>query len=180
MSGDGVECILNNIIKALREWFRPDSNYPPVGPGTERVRVFAGDAAPLSAVDMHNEDCGGCGNDPFLWIRLMRRYPTDMDRFPGATLGQSPCGNIMAVAIEVGIARCAAVFDDNCDWTAYESEAEISLDDSWRLQMALCMATGLLKDSECSDATTLDSIIPYGPEGGVIAWIGTLYVRVDS
>lgn len=179
MRVDGVDCILNNVICALREVFSPHSSQPPIGGGTERVRVFAGEAAPLSAVDMHLDECG-CGNDPFLWVRLMRRYPSDLDRFPSTNIGDNPCGNIMAVAVEVGIARCAAVFQENCDWTAYESEAEISLDDSWRIELALCRATAMLKQSQCSDATSIDAIIPYGPEGGIIAWTGTLYVRVDS
>ena len=181
MLHDGADCIINKVICALKEVFSPTSSSPPIGGGTELVRVFAGEAPPLSAVDMHlaDPDCA-CGEQPFLWVRLMRRYPTDADRFPSATLGQSPCGNMSAVAIEVGIARCAAVFSDDCDWTAYEAEAEVSLDDSRRIELALCRAATLMKRSECSDEQTVDAVIPYGPEGGVVAWIGTIYARVDT
>lgn len=177
MSVDGADCILNAVICALREAFTPQGSYPPIGGGTERVRVFAGEAAPLSAVDMHINECG-CGNDPFVWVRLMRRFRTKA--FPQPYVGEDPCGTPTALAIEIGVARCAAVYAEDCDWTAYESEAEVSLDDSWRVDLALCRAAAKLKESGCSDAVALDAVVPYGPEGGVIAWTGTLYARVDS
>lgn len=177
MSVDGASCILNGVICALREAFTSESSYPPIGGGTDRVRVFAGEAAPLSAVDMHINECG-CGNDPFIWVRLMRRYRTRT--FPQPYVGEDPCGSPTAVAIEVGVARCAAMYEEGCDWTAYEAEAEVSLDDSWRIDLALCRAAATLKKSGCSDAVAMDAVVPYGPEGGVIAWTGTLYVRVDS
>lgn len=180
MLHDGVDCIINSVVCAMRELFTPDSPIPPLGGGSDKIRVFAGDAVPTSAVDMHNQD-PECGCDtPFLWVRLMRRYPVDLGRFPAASVGQHPCGNRMAVAIEVGVARCAAVFAEDCDWSAYESEAEVSLDDSRRIELALCRATALLKQHKCSDSTSIDAIVPAGPEGGVIAWLGTLFVQVDT
>ena len=177
MLHDGADCILNSVIRALKEAFSPTSASPPIGGGTERVRVFAGEAPPLSAVDMHLDDCG-CGNDPFVWVRLMRRYRSQT--FPQAYVGDNGCAAPRVVAIEIGVARCAAVFQESCDWTAYESEAEVSLDDSARIELALCRAASLMKRGECSDAVALDAVVPYGPEGGIIAWIGTLYARVDT
>lgn len=177
MLHDGADCILNKVICALREAFTATSSHPPLGGGTDRVRVFAGEAPPLSAVDMHLDDCG-CGNDPFVWVRLTRRFRTAV--FPQPYVGDNPCGTPRAVAIEIGVARCAAVFQEGCDWTAYESEAEVSLDDSARIELALCRAAALMKRDECSDMVALDAVVPYGPEGGVIAWIGTLYARVDT
>lgn len=178
MSGDGADCVLNAVICAMREAFSNESSFPPVGGGTDKVRVFAGDAAPLSAVDMHIDECG-CGNDPFIWVRLMRRYRTL--NFPQPYVGDNNCGGQKVIAVEVGVARCAAVFSpDGCDWTAYEAEAETSLDDSWRVELALCRASAKLKQPDadgdiCSELVALDAVIPYGPEGGVYAWIGTLY-----
>jgi hypothetical protein len=178
MLNDGADCIINKVICALKEAFSPTSSQPPIGGGTERVRVFAGEAAPLSAVDMHLDECG-CGNDPFVWVRLVRRYRTQS--FPQPYVGDAACGAPIAIAVEVGIARCAVVFTEGgCDWTAYESEAEVSLDDSARIELALCRAASLMKASNCSDAVALDAVVPFGPEGGVIAWVGTLYARVDN
>jgi hypothetical protein len=71
------------------------------------------------------------------------------------------------------------MFAEDCDWTAYESEAEISLDDSARLELAMCRAAALMKAANCSDMVALDIVTPFGPDGGVIAWTGTLYARVD-
>lgn len=179
MLHDGVDCVLNNIICALRETFTPNSSHPPLGGGSERVRVFAGAAPPLAAVDMHLEDEGcGCGGEPFIWVRLMRRYRSKA--FPQPYVGGDPCSLPVVAAVEIGVARCAAVFNPECDWTAYEQEAEISLDDSRRIEFAMCRATALLKGSRCSDMVATDMVVPFGPEGGVIAWVGTLYVRVDS
>lgn len=177
MLNDGADCIINKVICALKEAFSPNSSQPPIGSGTERVRVFAGEAAPLSAVDMHLDDCG-CGNDPFLWVRLVRRFRSQT--FPQPYVGDNGCGSPRVIAIEVGIARCAAVNSEGCDWTAYESEAEISLDDSARIELALCRAAALMKASKCSDMVALDAVVPFGPEGGVIAWVGNLYARVDN
>lgn len=178
---DGADCIINTVITALREVFSPTSGYgEPLGGGTELVRVFAGAAAPLAAVDMHLEGDGcGCGQQPFVWVRLMRRYRSR--QFPQPYVGDDPCGSPVVVAVEIGIARCAAVFaGENCTWAAYEAEAEISLDDSRRIEVALCRAVGLLKASHCSDVAATDMVVPFGPEGGVMAWIGTLYARVDT
>lgn len=178
MLHDGAECIINNSITALREVFDPGSEYPPIGGGSTVVRFFAGDAAPLSAVDMHIND-PECGCDrPFLWVRMMRRYRSRM--FPQPYVGDDPCGSPRVIAVELGVARCAAVFADDCDWSSYEQEAETSLDDSHRIELALCRAVSLMKKSQCSDMVATDSILPFGPEGGVYAWIGTLYARVDT
>lgn len=178
MLNDGVDCIINKTICALKEAFSPNASDPVLGGGTDRVRVFAGEAAPLSAVDMHLGDDGcGCGEQPFIWVRLMRRYRTQA--FPTPDLSDN-CGAQRAVAIEVGVARCAAVFEESCSWTSYESEAEISIDDSARIELALCRAATLMRASHCSDSVAIDAVVPYGPEGGVIAWVGTLYARVDN
>lgn len=178
MLNDGADCIINKVICALKEAFSPTSSHPPIGGGTERVRVFAGSATPLSAVDMHMDDCG-CGNDPFLWVRLVRRYRSQI--FPQPYVGDNGCGAPRVIAVEVGVARCAAAATEGgCDWTAYESEAEISLDDSARIELALCRAAALMKASKCSDMIALDAVVPDGPEGGVIAWVGNLYARVDN
>jgi len=176
---DGAECVLNNVITALKQVFAPDSSHPPLGGGTEKVRVFAGEAAPLSAVDLHlaDEDCA-CGQQPFLWVRLVRRYRSRA--FPQPYVGDDPCGSPVVVAVEIGVARCAVMFSDSCEWEDYANEAEVSLDDSWRIELALCRAATLMKRANCSDVVAFDSIIPYGPEGGVIAWYGTLYARLDT
>lgn len=179
MMTDGAECALNHVITALKQAFDPTSVQPPLGGGSVNVRMFAGEAAPLSAVDLHFGDPGcACGESPFLWVRLVRRYRSKV--FPQPFVGDDPCGLPRVVPIEVGVARCAVTFDDTCTWEDYATEAEVSLDDSWRIELALCRAESLLKSSGCSDAVALDAVIPYGPEGGVIAWYGTLYVRLDT
>lgn len=175
---DGADCIMNAVICAMREVFSPTSSQPPLGGGSDTVRLFAGDATPLGAVDMHidDPDCG-C-SQPFLWARLVRRYRSRT--FPAPYVGIDPCGSPRVVAIEVGVARCAVIAREACAWKDLEEEAEISMDDSWRIEMALCRASALMNAKQCSDMTATDAVIPYGPEGGLIAWTGTIYARVDT
>lgn len=176
---DGAECIVNETMNALRDVFRPDSAQPPLGGGTERVRLFAGEATPLSAFDAHINGCDDCkAAEPFVWVRVARRYRSA--QFPQQYVGDDGCDKPRVLALELGVARCAAVFDEDCDWSAYESEAEVSLDDSWRVELALCRARNRMKSAHCSDQVASDAVVPVGPEGGVIAWVGMLYARIDS
>lgn len=171
---DPVSCVLNAVVCGMREAFSADSPAPPLGGGTSKVRVFAGDAAPLAAWDAHREDCD-C-NEPFLWVRLMRRYRTKA--FPAPYVGPDPCASPVVAAVEVGVGRCASTSLEGCSWETYADEAEVSLDDSWRVELALCRAAAIMKRGQCADLTATDAVIPYGPEGGVVAWIGTLYAQV--
>jgi hypothetical protein len=174
---EGVECILNKTICAMREVFDPASSNPPLGRGSTTIRTFAGDATPLAVVDMHVSEVG-CGNTPFLWVRLVRRYRTQS--FPQPYVGPDGCAAQIAVAVEIGVARCAAIqTEDGPDWKTLAEEAEISLDDSGRIELALCRASALMTASKCSDMQALDAVVPYGPDGGVIAWTGTLYAAVS-
>jgi hypothetical protein len=170
-----VDCILNELIAALREAFDPNSTHPPIGGGTTDVRLFAGDAIPLSAWDAHREG-SDCSN-PFLWVRLVRRYRTQ--QFPSPYVGPAPCGAAAVIAVEIGVGRCAVV-DAEPSWQDYADEAEVSIDDSWRIDLALCRAMGKVAQQECGLQTAIDSVVPYGPEGGVIAWIGTGYVQLTG
>lgn len=160
-------------LAALRMAFNPDDSIaPPSYGGTKDVRFFAGDAPALAAFEAHagggGENCG----EPFVWVRLMRRYRSKV--FPAAVLDMEPgCGTMRVVAVEVGVGRCAVV-DMQPTWDQYDSEADRSLEDSYRIELALCVAARQLRDNEHRVAT--DTINPYGPEGGVIAWIGTAYV----
>lgn len=173
---EGVECILTQTMCAMREAFDPNSEYPPLGGGSTTVRAFAGEATPLAAVDMHIADAG-CGNVPFLWVRLVRRYRTQT--FPAPYVGPS-CAVQEVAAVEIGVARCAVIqTGDGTDWAALAAEAEVSLDDSGRIELALCRASALMTKEKCSDMQAVDAVVPYGPDGGIIAWTGTLYAAVS-
>ena len=174
MSGDGLSCVVRHLRCALVEAFTGGSTNPPLGGGTDTVRIFAGDATPLAAWDAHAAECD-C-NAPFVWIRLARRYRSDA--FPTPTVGATPCGAPVVAALEIGVGRCAVV-DAEPSWQDYEDEALISFDDSWRIELALCRASQhIAADPDCATNTATDQVIPYGPEGGVIAWLGTLYVQL--
>lgn len=175
MIEDPANCVINTVAAAMRAAFDPESEPPPMGGGSTTVRLFAGEGLPIQAWDFHRED--GC-DEPFIWVRLMRRYRSD--NFPAQYVGGDPCPKPVVVAIEVGVARCAAIADGECDWNCYENEAEIELDDSWRIERALCYAATQLRRSNCALQVGLDALTPYGPDGGVIAWTGALFAELGE
>ena len=168
--------IVNAYITAMKAAFNPgDKVQPPLGGGSARVRFFAGDGA-LPNWDPQGRGGPGC-KEPFLWVRVDRRYRARAREFPAAFVGDGNCANKdvkRALAVEVGVARCTDM-DAEPNWSKLEDEAEISLDDSWRIEMALCMAAKALAKPDRAVAT--DTIAPQGPEGGLIAWTGMAYVQ---
>lgn len=154
---------------ALLEWFKPDAQVKAQVGTTTNVRYFAGDGAPLAAWDSHASQ--GC-EEPFVWVRMIRRYRSQT--FPAPTINTSPCGLTRVVSVELGVGWCALV-EQEPTWAEYAREAEISQDVSWRIEEALCMASRLLTRDSSERLTGTDTITPYGPEGGVIAWTGVLY-----
>lgn len=167
---DPASAVITVFIDLMRKVFGPDSSCPPDEPGVD-VRFFAGDGAPLAAWDAHSS--GGNCSAPFLWVRLMRRYRTAA--FPAQTTEVNPCGLGRVAVVEVGVGRCAVV-DLEPSWADYAREAEMSLDDSWRIETVLCAAAKRLNNDGHRVGT--DTIAPYGPEGGVVAWTGMAYVEI--
>lgn len=165
---DPLSDVVAAIAQALRELFSEKSSCPPLAGGSDKVRFFIGDGTPISAWHSHSSDveCGA----PFLWVRLDRRYRSNS--FPNPTTGTGMCRWPKVAAFEIGVARCA-VSEVDPSWADYEEEFEVGLDDSWRLEKMSCRLAQLLD----GHAVTVDTITPYGPSGGIIAWTATVYVQ---
>lgn len=167
---DPASTVIDAFTTALAEAFAADSECPPDAGGSADVRFFGGDGIPMAAWNAH---ATGSGCDaPFLWVRVTSRYRTQS--FPSVAVDVNSCGLPKVIAIEIGVGRCADTEMDP-DWDDYAAQAEVSLDDSWRIELALCRAASLLR----SEGYTCGSgeILPYGPEGGVMAWTGVAYVQ---
>jgi len=163
---DPAEPIINAFTTALKAAFNPnDANQPPLGGGSTTVRFMAGDVVPLELWDA-NASGTECA-EPILWVRVMRRSRARDMSIERAQ--PTPCGLLRFIDIEIGVGRCA-VMGETVDWGAIAREAEISLDDSFRIDLALCMAAGMLRDDGHQFA--VGTVVPYGPAGGVIAWSG--------
>lgn len=172
---DPAEAVVNAFITALLQVYDPESECPALGGGTTDVRFFAGDGPALATFDAHTSSGKNCGV-PFVWVRVARRYRTK--NFPAPVLDEDPaCGTRKVLAIEVGVARCAVV-ELQPTWAKYAAEAEVSLDDSWRIEGALCVAGGILR--KAGHTVAVDTINPYGPEGGIIAWFANAYIDFDT
>jgi hypothetical protein len=150
--------------------FNPkDDVKPPEGGGSTVVRVIAGDAVALELWDAHA--VGSNCTEPFLWVRIRRRFRSE--RFPSPTIDITDCTLPEVVELEIGIGRCTRV-SEVVDWKQQAAEAVVALDDSWRLSMASCLFRDLLTNHDVGVGT----INPYGPEGGVVGWILTLFVSI--
>jgi hypothetical protein len=66
--------------------------------------------------------------------------------------------------------------DAEPDWDTLDNEAIMSLDDSWRIEQTLQAVTRRLRGPDRAVAT--DTVAPYGPAGGIIAWTGMAYVQL--
>lgn len=170
---DPADPAIAAVREGMRLAFTGQSSQPPIGGGSDTVRLFAGDGVPLAAFRAYSDevDCG----DPFLWVRLVARFRTDP--LPAPLVSPDGCDKPVGITVEAGVARCATV-DLDPSWDDYAREAEVSLDDSWRVEMALCQARTAAVRSGAAVAGAIDAILPVGPEGGVIAWYGSIHFQL--
>jgi len=168
---DPAHDVVTEVMKVVRAVFDPDSPCPPVGPGSTNVRFFTWAGAPLAAWDAHTAQ-KGC-DEPFLWVRLDSRFRTD--QFPRPVIVEGPCKGLRAITLEIGVARCVSM-EAQTDWDQLAREASIGIDDSWRVEHILCTASSILSSEPHNLTTAVDTVVPYGPEGGIAAWSGVLHV----
>lgn len=164
---DNAREIVTTAQAVMLEFFGPRDVAPALVGEVKEVRLFAGDGIPLAAWN----SIQACG-DVFAWVRVVRRYRTRS--FPGPTIDTAPCGLLKAVAVEVGVASCASM-EESPRWQDYAREADESMDTAWRLEEALCVMSKRLRRDDSERLTGTDTITPYGPDGGVLAWTGILY-----
>ena len=167
---DPAIAVIGGFINALKNAFTPEQPTPPDGGGTKDVRFFASEGPPLEAWNAYAEDTDCAG--PFIWVRVVRRYRSQ--RFPEPIINVNPCQIDTVIALEIGVARCAAI-DLNTSWDDYARQADVSLDDSWRIEQALCEATNALKQDH---QIGVDTIVPFGPEGGILGWSAQAYIQL--
>lgn len=168
---DPASDVIDVFLTAMRDAFNPDSECPPAAGGSTVVRMFAGDGA-LPAWSP-GDGCEG----PFLWVRAANRYRSRLSEFPTAYVGDRGCRDAdvtRVLAVEVGVGRCTSM-ELETDWDALAAEAEVSLEDSWRIERVLCTAGGRLR--KAGHAVATDTVAPYGPAGGIVAWTGLAYAQ---
>lgn len=171
---DHAATVIGLAVAQLRRFFTPEQQVPPLGGGTDTVNIVAGEvASPPPWVGVRDDDdtsCDDCG--PYLWVRLVRRWRTE--EFPTeATAGG--CGLQPAITIEAGIARCHPFDPSPAD---LEEIAMVQLDDSWRIDRALCAAMREAESKGVVANTGLGAGEPFGPEGLVIAWLQTAHAQL--
>lgn len=170
---DEASDVVNAFIVGMREVFDPASDCPPDGGGTTDVRFFAGDGDLPASLIPQGDTC----DQPLLWVRVAHRYRSKVADFPAAFVGDAPCGNAVlwrVLAVEIGVGRCSTM-EAEPDWDTLDTEATVSLDDSWRIEKVLCRVAAGLRSKKRAVAT--DTVAPYGPAGGIIAWTGMAYVQ---
>lgn len=170
---DPALSIITVIKGVLQQVFDPNGECPPDA-GTTDVRFFAADSHALPPVLLPGaDDC-----NPVVWLRVDRRYRALRSAFPQAFVGDQPCNTPDAVnvlAVEIGVTRCTSL-EVNPDWDEIDQEALTALDDSWRIEKAMCAISGRLRTKQRAVAT--DTVAPIGPDGGVQAWTGMVYIQI--
>lgn len=164
---DNAREIIDTARAVMLEFFGDRDTAPALIGTVDTVRLFAGDGIPLAAWN----SIAGCG-DAFVWVRVVRRYR--IREFLTPTIDIAPCGLLKAVAVEVGAASCASM-EETPRWEDYAREADESMDTAWRIEEALCVMSRRLKRDDSERLTGVDTVTPYGPDGGVLAWTGILY-----
>ena len=160
---DPASAVIDAVIAAMKMVFDPKSDCPPVGGGSTTVRFYAGEGAYFDEIE--------CAQ-PLLWVRFNSRYRSEY--FPDASVVTLPCGAGEVITVEVGVARCSMMGGDITP-KEVAKEAEISLDDSWRLGKLTCALNSQLGGLHQIGQETIS---PWGPEGGVIAWATLLYISL--
>jgi len=164
---DPAARVVDVFSAVMGELFGP-GDCPPRGGACERVWFYAGDGAMPTV--------GEC--EPLVWVRVAHRFRSKLAGFPAAFVGSGQCQGadvVPVVAVEVGVSRCTSM-EVEPDWATQREEALVSLDDSWRIDRALCLAQTRLKSNTRKFAA--DTVAPAGPMGGVIAWTGMAYVQL--
>jgi len=170
---DEASDVVNAFITAMRQAFDPAADCPPDGGGTTNVRFFAGDGELPSSLIPQGPKC----KQPLLWVRVAHRFRSRVGDFPAAFVGDAPCGTAdlrRVLAVEIGVGRCSTM-EAAPKWDVLEDEATVSLDDSWRIEKVLCVVATRLRTK--SRAVATDTVAPFGPQGGIIAWTGMAYVQ---
>lgn len=160
-----VAGIIAEVMAQLRVQFHEGT---PLGGAVpiERIQHRIGAEVVLDGFD-GNDDC-----DALVWVSILRRYRT-VD-FPSEAYEIDNCRVGKAITIVVGIARCTSMMDDygnppDPDQVAHE--AVVGIDDSSRLDAALCRAGRVLEDDGRANGFALDAAEPMGPSGGIVAWV---------
>lgn len=113
------------------------------------------------------EECEGVA-----WVSAIRRYRTE--QFPAESFTSGNCGTQKALMVLVGVTRCSMTIDDNgeaADAERVNWEGVRGLDDSSRLDNAICAAGKELDDRGVILGWAVDAIEPVGPQGGAIVWV---------
>lgn len=169
---DPASDVINAFKAGLTSAYNVDSACPPDGlTVTPPVYFFGGESAPLEAVTAHTAD-PGC-DVPFLWVRFAGRYQTRV--FPAPVADVVDCDVPSAIEVEIGVAWCA-VIASNATPADYAVDAEASLIHSWRIERARCAAVTTLRNS--NHKVAIDIISPYGPDGGIMAWLTSTHVSL--
>lgn len=165
-AGQASVAVTGEILNQLRKKF---SEAEPFGGKIpeERVQHRVGSEVVIDGFSEGDEDCEGLA-----WVSAVRRYRTT--EFPAESFTSGNCGTQRALAVLVGVARCAATLDHNGAPPSPQrinEEAIRGLDDAHRLDTAICAAGNELDERGAILGWAVDAVEPVGPQGGVIIWV---------
>jgi len=169
---DPAHAIVTTVMAALRSAYSTASSCPVDGAvDAPTVRFFVSEGTPLAAWDAFLANGSADCTQPFLWVRLSSRFRSS--DFPSAELNPGNCTGVRVVELEVGVGRCLNL-GVQTDWDTLAREASRGMDDSFRIERVLNRCAAVFHTEGKLAAT--DTLVPYGPDGGISAWSGGLFV----
>lgn len=174
MSADKAVGVIGAVEASLGRWFGPDSEFPPIGGAIEQVHVLAGDqVAPPPWVGI-SEDCSNCS--AYLWVRLVARWRTGQSaNQPPSAAVIAKCNQSRGITIEAGVARCHPLEGTRDE---LEQHALIQLDDSWRIDNALCAGMKAAEKAGFATNTGIGTGEPWGPEALLLIWTQKAFAQL--
>jgi len=174
---DSLPDIIATCKSVLLQAYSPTGPQPPPkDTAPTAVRFFASmEGVPATWINPGGE----C---PLLWVRLSHRFRSRLSDFPAAVVSDGNSNACLAdikrvACLEIGVGRCtSASMEADPDWKELEAEAELGLDDSRRIEASLGRILSELRTPQ--RAVAIDTVAPYGPEGGITAWTGLLFVQL--
>lgn len=166
---DAVMRVIGLTLENLRYAFADNHG---LGDEIPRHRVQHRGGIDIALDGFNDDNCAALA-----WVNVLRRFPTNGDGFPNEVpfIGDT-CGRLSGLTIQVGIARCASLPDDDGFMPSgadLEHEALVLLDDASRLDAVLCRVGKDLANQDVVATYALHGGEPVGPEGGIVSWVQT-------
>lgn len=167
--------VVGQFIEALRSQF-VEADPVPLGGAVTEVEHRPGE---LVALDALADEVGGpCSGQ--VWVNVLRVWRSES--FPTVSAESSSCRSPVTIDLQVGAARRVCTVDDGGyppSADAMGHDALVGLDDTARIDRAVCLALRACDDCGLTIQSVVAPIEPVGPQGGILAWTTVVTIQLS-